>query len=393
MTFKTFKSKLKNKIWRNIREYFYEQRIADGAVVQNINFDTVKPQKKAVICYLTTSFFADWDTTNIGRTQPFEILAITKNLIGLGYRIDVIGCNDLRALDQLGNKKYDLVFGFGETHYRLTKLHPNAISVLYMTEHHPDFADVAEKKRLAYFYERHHKNARIVRSGNFYKPHHFTISYNHVITMSEVEPFLSEYAKPIPIFPTGVINPKFNPGSKNQALAKKEFLWLGSFGAIHKGLDILLDVFSQREDIVLHIAGLSEEDRNLLQPAKRKNIIDHGFVDIKSDSFLNLVQKCAFVILLSCSEGFSTAVTTGMLHGLIPVVNKDTGFNRMGDNGFLLEDFKVSFVNNALTDLSNLSEDYLETLSQQVIAFAHENLTIHAFDRKINNVLETLLNP
>ncbi len=392
MTVENFKTRLKNKIWRMIKDRFYNQRIANTSIVQNINFSALNTQKKAVICYLTTSYTKDWESNNIGRTQPFEILSIAKVLADTGYCIDIIGCNDTKALSHLEAKKYDLLFGFGEAFFQLTQKHPDAMSILYMTEHHPEFADREEKKRIAYFHERHKKKARIVRSGNFYKQHYFNQLYTHVITMSEIEPFLEDYKRPFTIFPTGVVNDNFVFKQKDHMTTRKHFFWLGSYGAVHKGLDLLLDVFENRDDIVLHIAGLSEEDEKLLNPKKKKNIINHGYINIKTNTFLEVVQTCSFVILPSCSEGFSTAITTGMLHGMIPVVMKDTGFNRLDENVILLEDYKISYLDEKLTEIISSKPNDLENFSENVYEFAKANFLPDSFEISFKKILNKVLN-
>lgn len=388
----SFKTRLIKKLWYTFRDRFYVERVEDIPVIQNINFTASRPQKKAIVSYLTTSYTSDWGNQNIGRTQPLEILAIVKVLSDLDYVIDIVGCNDLKALPFIASKEYDLIFGFGEVFYQLTQKHSNAISIIYMTEHHPDFADREEKKRIAYFYERHKKKARIVRSGNFYKSHYFNQQYSHVITMSEVEPFLKDYKIPFTIFPTGVVNDNFIFKQKNHNTTRKHFLWLGSFGAVHKGLDLLLDVFSNRDDIVLHIAGLSEEDEKLLKPKKRANIINHGYINIKTDSFLEIVQTCSFVILPSCSEGFSTAITTGMLHGLIPIVMKDTGFNRLNENVILLEDYQISYLDEKLTKIIEKSSLEIESLSENIYEFAKENFLPYSFEQNFKKIMQNMLN-
>lgn len=387
----SFKARLTNKIWHIVRDRFYNHRIVDTAIVQNINFSSLMTQKKAVICYITSSYTKDWENNNIGRTQPFEILAISKVLADAGYCIDVIDCKDTKALPYLKEKNYDLIFGFGETFFQLTRKHPEAKSILYMTEHHPEFADREEKKRLSYFYERHKKKARIVRSGNYYKPHHLTNPFSHVITMSEVEPFINTYANPYCVFPTGVTNLNFNIEGKDHNSGRHNFLWLGSYGAIHKGLDLLLDVFENRDDIVLHIAGLSEEDEKLLNPKKKVNIVNHGYINIKTDTFLKVVQTCSFVILPSCSEGCSTAITTGMLHGMIPIVIEDTGFNRLNENAIFLKDYKVTYIDKELTEISAKSITELEIFSKQVYRFAHKNFLPDSFERNFKKIMQTIL--
>lgn len=388
----SFKTRLTQWLWHSFKDRFYKERIEDTTIVQNINFSAARTQKKAIVSYVTASYTADWGNQNIGRTQPLEILSIVKVLSDLDYAIDIVDCNDLNVLPFVECKEYDLVFGFGEVFYQLTLKYPNAMSIMYMTEHHPDFADREEKKRIAYFYERHKKKARIVRSGNYYKSHYFNQTYSHIITMSEVDPYLKEYKTPFTIFPTGVLNDSFNFGKKEYSAAKNHFLWLGSYGAVHKGLDLLLDVFEKREDIVLHIAGLSEEDENLLQPKKRANIVNHGYINIKTKAFLELVEKCSFNILPSCSEGFSTAITTGMLHGLIPIVMKGTGFNRLNDKAIFLENFKISYLDEKLTEISTMPSEDLGNFSKRVFDFAHENFSNSAFEKNFEKIMNTIKN-
>jgi glycosyltransferase involved in cell wall biosynthesis len=172
--------------------------------------------------------------------------------------------------------------------------------------------------------------------------------------------------------------------------SRKQFLWLGSTGAIHKGLDLLIDVLYKRNDIVLHICGLSKEERRILRLKKRENIIDHGHVKINSDLFLELTDVCSFIILPSCSEGFSTSITTGMLHGLIPVVNKNTGFNMLGDNAVFLDDFKIEYIDLKLSELSTTDPHKLALFSKQVYDFARSNFTVSNFENSFKLILTNI---
>ena len=385
------KTRIKNKIWSYIRDYFYFQRIADSSIIQNINYNDRPDKKNAVICYLTESYFTDFESLRIDRTQPFEILKIVNVLCEMNYVIDIIQWDDLDALKLIGNKKYDLIFGFGETFYQLTKLNPDAFSVLYMTEGHPEFSLREEKKRVDYFYERHGKRVKVVRSGCYYKEHHLQKTYSHLIAFGEIKYFISQYSNPSVIFPSGIINFNFRFNCKNHTETRCHYLWLGSRGAIHKGLDILLDVFSEQTNIVLHICGLQKSDRKQLTIKNRENIILYGKIDIGSDIFLEVVDKCSFIILPSCSEGFSTSITTGMLHGLIPVVVRDTGFNRLFDNAIFLEDIKIGYLKEKLDELSKSDPDSLACLSAKVYEFARENFTIQVFEKKFRSIMADVL--
>jgi hypothetical protein len=381
------KTQIKNKIWSNIKDCYYFQRVVDSPIVQNINLNCSPEQKKAIICYLTSGFFINLENLKKTRTQLFEIMQIVNVFSSLGYAIDIIRFNDINALEVVKNKKYDLIFGFGEAFYQLTNLQPDAISILYMTENHPEFSCLEERKRLNYFYERHGKKYKFRRSGYFYKIYHLKKTYSHVITLGEIELFENQYLNPYLIFPSGLRNFNYVFKNKNHLQARKHFLWLGSGGAIHKGLDLLLDVYNRQDDIVLHICGLFKEEREQLSIPKRENIVEYGQINIESDLFLALVNKCSYIILPSCSEGFSTSITTGMLHGLIPIVMRDTGFNRLGDKAIFLEDFKINYLQIKLNEISNMEPERLTLLSRKVFDFAHQNFLISVFEENFRKII------
>ena len=178
--------------------------------------------------------------------------------------------------------------------------------------------------------------------------------------------------------------------NKDHLQARHNYLWFGSTGAIHKGLDILIDVFSKRDDVILHICGLNKEEKKILKFKGRSNMFDYGRIDVNSGAYLQLVNKCSYIILPSCSEGFSTSVTTGMLHGLIPVVIRNTGFNRAGDHAIFLEDYKLEYVNNKLNELSDFDPAELCNLSRKVYEFAQKNFRLEAFEDNFRTIMTSL---
>lgn len=378
--------KIREKIWDYIKDYFYSQRVRDSPLVQNINYDSLINQKNALLCYLPHSYFQNLERKTIGRTIPFEIFKIVKLLSEYGYCIDIISANDLYALEIISSKKYDLIFGFGETFYKITQSQPNALSIFYMTENHPEASYREEKKRVDYFYNRHKIRASMERSGRFYKMKHMEIKYDHIIALGEIDPFREQYKKPYSIFPTGIINQNFVFTPKDHSNARKHFLWLGSSAVIHKGLDLLIDVFRNRDDITLHICGLDKPGRKILTIPKRSNIIDYGFVQINSETFLKITNICSFSILPSCSEGMATSITTSMLHGLVPVVIKDTGFNRLGDHAIFLEDFKIEYVNEMISRLKEFDPDMLKVMSFRAHNFASKNFNIAAYEKTLRSI-------
>lgn len=383
--------KIKDRIWRFVRDRFYPYRVKDSPLVLNINYNCSYSQKRVLICYLPHFYFQTIDLSTIGRTIPFEIFKIVKILSEFGYSIDLISVNDTKALDIIKGNRYSLIFGFGETFLKMTQLQPTALSVFYVTENHPKFSFIEEKKRLDYFYERHKRKASIERSGRYYTTHHVAVTYDHIIAMGEVEQFSDQYERVYSIYPTGFLNSDFVFKHKDHINTRKHFLWLGSSAVIHKGLDLLIDIMTTRDDITLHICGLDPKGRKLLDVPQKSNIVDYGFVNINSDTFLKIVEKCSFSILPSCSEGMATSITTSMLHGLIPVVIKDTGFNRLGENAIFLDDYRIEYLNEMVSKLAEYELDELELLSKKVFEFASKNFKVEAYEKEFRSILLEIL--
>ncbi len=383
--------KIKDRIWRFVRDRFYPYRVKDSPLVLNINYNCSYSQKRALICYLPHFYFQTIDLRTIGRTIPFEIFKIVKILSEFGYSIDLISVNDTKALDIIKGNRYSLIFGFGETFLKITQLQPAALSVFYVTENHPEFSFREEKKRLDYFYERHKRKASIERSGRYYTTDHVAVTYDHIIAMGEVEQFSDQYERVYSIYPTGFLNSDFVFKHKDHNNTRKHFLWLGSSAVIHKGLDLLIDIMTTRDDITLHICGLDPKGRKLLDVPQKSNIVDYGFVNINSEAFLKIVEKCSFSILPSCSEGMATSITTSMLHGLIPVVIKDSGFNRLGENAIFLDDYRIEYLNEMVSKLAEYELDELELLSKKVFEFASKNFKVEAYEKEFRSIVLEIL--
>jgi glycosyltransferase involved in cell wall biosynthesis len=376
-------------IWANWKFLILdEMKYLQG--IQNLNYCN-EFQKRILICYKSYGFFTNF-TENVGRTLHFEIYRIVKVFTQLGFVVDIVDCCDTTLVNRIKYTHYHLIFGFGEVFYQMTNLQPQAESILYMTEQHPIFSLREENKRIEYYYKRHNKLIKLSRSGLFYKLHHLEKSYSAVITLGDSSSLFNNYKNVYNIFPTGIINKKFIFNTDKHKNSRNHFLWLGSTGVIHKGLDILVDIFSKRNDIILHICGLSVKERKLIKIPIKENIKEYGFIDVKSELFLKITNSCSYIILPSCSEAFSTAVVTGMLHGLIPVVTKNIGFDSLADKIILLEDYSVEYIDAIITKLIEKPLNDLQKMSSNLYSFASENFNLDAFENKFYNIITEILN-
>lgn len=370
---------IKGKLFQYLRK-----KINKYNMVLNINKDLTKKQKSIAISYINNSMCNNLDK-DIYHSQLLEVNQIIKEFINRDYVIDLIHCNEINSLEFIKYKNYDVVFGLGDVFYELCKLNTKAKKIIYVTENHPNFSYKKEKERVNYYYFRHRKKIKMTRSGEYYKNEHFN-NIDLAIIMGEKKYFESNNFEIITIEPTGLINKDYVFKQRKTESSKCNFLWMGSYGAVHKGLDLLIDIFSKRDDINLYICGLHSKDRKYVKIPNKNNIKDYGIINVNSEIFLDIVSKCNFIILPSCSEALSTSVLTGMLHGMIPIVLKDSGFNRLKENALFLDDFSVEYIDKKLTEILNLQSKIIQELEQNVYTFAREQFTIQAYTEKFRGI-------
>lgn len=331
----------------------------DGAIF-NININSISNQKRILLSY-TTDVFMNVQSYKSTRIQESQI--IIQSLIENHFVVDVVDCNN----NIVTRNDYDIILGFGKAFRNACANNQNAKKILYLTEKPPSFSKEKEKERIEYFYERHRKRINYTRSGLYYNDEDFSFVNAILYVGTENDKiYLPKYILSHPIRVTGLQNTNYSPQYRIIENSKKHFLWLGSLGAIHKGLDILIDVFNEQTDVYLHICGLSIVEKKLLPKILDSSIIiDHGFVDINSNQFLEIANTCSFIIMPSCSEAISTSVITATLHGLIPLVTRETSFE-IDECGQYLDLYSVEYIASVIEKWSNMDDSVLE-LQQNIV--------------------------
>ena len=387
---------LKRKFTRFVYKYCvkrFEKDIIYNAflnrVYRNINIDLLnKRQKKVFISYLIPSDY-DYVSDQIAHTNRLECAVIVNYFIKKGYCIDLMSCS-ASNFDNIPSGYYDVVFGLGNPFTFACDKNPAAKKIIYLTECAPSFSEKFEKERLDYYFERHGKKLNYERTFLFFN--------NDMIAKADyglffgnqwtVKPYHEDFQRLQLqlISPSGFVNNLFKP--KFSCRKHNKFVWFGSFGVIHKGLDILLDVFKDLPEYELIICGLSKSDYWILQGYDGcKNIINKGFLDVQSNDFLTLVDEVPFVIFPSCSEAMSTAVLTMMLHGLIPVVTKNCGID-VGDFGFFIEDFHIENVKLLIHNIMCINTKDLKEMQSRAYSYARKNFLLESFDKKFSKSMD-----
>lgn len=350
--------------------------------IMSIGFDGSFKQPRALLSYLTDAL----DERNIGfqfSTNRVECQVILSQLLSLGYIVDFFDCRDSFPSNK---ESYDLVLGFGAA-YRSAKLKPNGIKVLYLTESAPQFSLENEKDRCTYFKLRHQKVAPIERSGTYYLDDDLKIC-DHIICLGELH---KEYIINNQLCNGRVysINPSGLPveHKKNEFEINKDYLWFGSRGIIHKGLDILIDTFKELPDFTLHVCGVDYKDVRKLMVVP-DNIIFHGKVSVKGETFKELCELCNFSILLSCSEAVATSVLTCMRAGMIPIVSDKCGTKFF--KSIVCNKVDITSVKHTILESSKLSALEIEEKSTSIALYADKHYSLEAFRVSIHKAFLNL---
>lgn len=341
-------------------------------------------QHKVLLCYVTNIFHIQkWD--NQKGTRNVECAAFIEALVKNNCRIDVCAYNYDGAI----NDDYDYVIGFGPAYRKAIEQNPQAKSILYLTEKPPYYSLQKESERIAYLYERHRIKTQINRSGLFFNDEDI-VNADYIIMMGrEGDENLLPDKNVYLLSPTGLKCDNYTLEKKDFDQAKKHFLWMGSRGAVLKGLDILYDAFSVAPNLVLHVAGLDSVDRRILSKIKPANVIDHGYLKIGTAYANKVFDDCAFFLFPSCSEGVSTSTLTAMNFGLIPLVTSEASVATIDMK--YLKSYHVEDVVREITDRSASDSISLRKEAESIREFARERYSLERYSKTIFDIVQSIL--
>ena len=353
-------------------------------IVYNIGKD-INNKHKALLCYVPNFlFFEDLDTV-IG-TREKECSAFVHALISSECSVDIC------YVDYNGPilSDYDYIFGQGLAFRNARKQNPHAKSILYLTEMPPSYSFAKEKERAEYLFQRHQIKVNFARSGKYFIESDFDGLDGCIMMGKEEDASLVKGTSMYMIRPTGLKNHSFRLEDRKIEESKNNFIWIGSYGSVHKGLDILFDVFAKHPELTLHVLGLQPQERKLLKSIMPHNIVDYGFVQISTDEFLNIATKCAFMIYPSCSEGVATSVITAMNHGIIPLVSEVCSIETEGC-GESMKSFYVEDVEKVVLKWYHKSNDELREKMQKTIDVAQQWYTLEKYSESIHRLVEEIV--
>lgn len=386
----TLMSKLKSVLDRHQKLRFFVKNIFGKGIIKNYYNTTY--EKNCLMMYMIYPFKRpELDNFHQANWQEKQI---AKMLSKRGYNIDIIDYNNTSI--KLKNK-YDLIIDLIPGKNPVFKKHmkEGCKTIAYLTGSNATFQNAAEKSRLADLEKRRGVALTPRRQSPYLTKdiENYTACFmiGNAYNWRTYDEF--NLAPPYYIKNTGHIQKYiFNKSIKK----KNYFLYFGSIGQVHKGLDLLLEVFSTMDsDCELFVCGLFEQEKDFTDEYKDilyKNPRIHaiGFVSVGSQQFDELTSVCTFSILPSCSEANAGAVLTSMSAGLIPICSYECGFE--DDEVIHLKDCSIDTIRETILEYSQKDDEWIIQESRHAYDIVQKRYSKQNFIDSINYALEHVLN-
>ena len=326
-------------------------------------------------------------------TNPWECLEIADILLERGYGVDVIDWTNATFTPK---KNYAMVIDVNQNLERLTPLLPkNCVKIFYITGAHWSYQNNAELVRLEALKKRRGieiKPCRQMAPSNNIEYADYATSLGNNFT-KDTYAYARKPITQIPLLST-VTFP--SPEKKNFNKVAKNFVWIGGGGAVHKGLDLVLECFKDMPDYNLTICGPVAAEKDFEKAYCKElyntpNIKTVGRINIRAQQFLNIINTSVGLIYPSCSEGQSGAVITAMHAGLIPIISYESGVD-VHDFGVILRKSSIDEIKKAIREIANLPKEELALRSKQTWQYARENHTREKFRNASAAFIEMIIN-
>jgi hypothetical protein len=339
------------------------------------NIDDPSSKKSALLVYLSLPFHLKEGHPAFRFHQNLkQSLQIASVLGEFGYSVDVIDIHDKTFKP---SRKYDLVMSHRSDISGLEEAIGNDTTLVYLSSGMNHLVhNENQRRRLEYLRTRRGFELKNLvwddEQSPFLKKADALVGFGNRMIMDS---WKRSFSGPRHGF-SNYGFPAIPYVKKNWKEARRNFLFLGSGQQLGKGLDLLLEIFPNHPNLHLYICSKYKNEIDFCHYYQRelyktKNIHPCGWIDIRGQHFLQLVGKCGFVVLPSCSEGSPGSVVNAMTAGLIPLLTREAGIDTE-DFGFTFPDDRIETIESALCELAQLDAD---TLEQRSIATRHIAVT------------------
>lgn len=357
---------------------------------------SLPPREKAtgnvLISYIPDDVLSTEDEVSASHTHYWECRQMAHSFRDAGFNVDVVDFADNKFIPRT---RYDILVSARTNLERLAKHVPDhCLKIAHLDTAHFLTNNANAMERLRRVRDRHQVSLRSTRM----------VENNWAIEAADMgcvlgNAFTEESyrfaGKPIHRIPLSSVRQYDWLADKDFDACRKTYLWFGSGGFAHKGLDLVIDAFADLPDHRLLICGPLDLEPRFVKAFERSmyhsdNIETIGWIDVTSPDFTAIRQRTVATIYPSCSEGGGGSVITCMHAGLIPVVTPEASVD-VGEFGTVLQETSVQAVRDAILELSELPAADLERRARAAWEYARGHHTrarfADAYDRFVRDVV------
>ena len=381
--------KFGRKVGVDIRRYspnFHENEVV-----------SLKPENECkgsvLLSYIINPFLLkDGETVSNSHTHDKESLQIAKAFLLLGYAVDVI---DYRNKTFIPKKDYSIFVAARTNFQRIAQLlKEDCLTIAHLDTAHWLFNNSAAYQRCL---ELQQRRGVTLKSIKLVEPN-WTIEHADYATILGNQFTIETYRyahKKVYRIPISACVTYPWPEDKNYDACRYHFLWLGSRGLVHKGLDLVLEAFAEMPDYYLYVCGPINQERDFEKAYYKElyqtpNIHTIGWVDVDSPLFVEVAKKCIGIVYPSCSEGGGGSVIQCIHAGLIPIVSYESSVD-VEDFGMILDNCSIDEIQRSVQRVSALPIEELKTMSRKAWKFARANHTREYFAKEYRKIVEEII--
>lgn len=178
---------------------------------------------------------------------------------------------------------------------------------------------------------------------------------------------------------------------------RNNFIWFGSSGFVHKGLDLVLEAFSELPDHRLYVCGPFDAEPRFTAGLKellfdRPNVVAEGWVDVAGDRFREIASGCIGLVYPSCAEGGGASAITCMHAGIIPIVTLETSVDTPGF-GVGLQTASVEEIRQTVREISARPAEELREQCRAAREYARTHHTRDGFAKAYDAFVRDVVVP
>jgi glycosyltransferase involved in cell wall biosynthesis len=318
---------------------------------------------------------------------------MAQTFADMGYAVDVIDFRNERFQPE---KQYDVFIDVRHNMERLAPyVGPRCLKIFHIDTAHILHHNEAEDARLLALKQR---RGVTLPPARWERPN-YGIEYADCATgPAEGEFAMSTFLyarKPIYPLPAPVGCTYPWPQDKDWESCRKRFLWLGSGGLVHKGLDLTLEAFVQMPDCHLTVCAPIRQEPSFertyqVELHETPNIHLEGWVECGSERYRQIALSCLGFIYPSASEGFSSSTVEALHAGLIPIISRETGVPAR-QFGLVLANSSIGEIQQAVRKLISMPVQELQLRARQAWEYARSNHTREHFAAAYREVITRVM--